>query len=553
MTEENVTNENIHQDEIIDLSEPTDIELGDNVTTVIEEPTTNIVEESSDITQVEDVCITSSTPKTLKENPHVTVDIKYKPEIKTTVKGSVGVMVDDELNPYAVDFLSLPNETISDLKSLEYTAKKDLQSQTRTAQGTLWASDVSRSSQYYNVDDRFDSSTTRENSEWKQSLDFEGKATRGGENSLGKFTPKLDGKQAVKAIRASCNLSNTITKPLYNSGIWISIDAPSDVDLLNLDRNISQHLNDFGYATMGLVYSNEMVYINKMVVDLAIKYISHSSLIDHNEVNLRKVISVHDIGLLAVYLGLLSYPNGYKTRRPCLNNPKTCTHVAERLMDLRNIIYIDNNRLSHEDKRFVTNPTKKRTVEEVLEYQQSVNSKTSKNVFTINDKMKVILQTPQMEGYENNGIDWINNINSIVDGSATRSKREREEAIMDFARISKARNYSHYIKEIVITINDEESVIDDPEAIKDAITELSGVIVDTTPEGEDVTAVDRIIDKIGEYIDDATVVVIAIAKYACRACGVLQSDGYDKHPDLITFDPVRVFFTLVGRKLEKVT
>lgn len=529
----------IFDNEVI-APEPISVDIDDFVSTSVDN--TNVDDTQVSIAEVK---------KTLEANSHVTCEPKYAAIKPAVVPGGGGDSID-------IDFLSLPNENTKELDSLEKISNKEVTSQVRTKEGIFWVQDMSRSSEFYNVEQRFDASVNRENSEWKQFLEYETKRVRGGENKLGENTPVMAGNQAVKAIRSALNLSNSITKPLWNSGIWVHIEAPSDLSLLNLDRTISHYLEDLGYKTLGLVYSNEMVYINNLVVELALDHITHSSLADHSVENLRKVISVHDIGLLASYLGLLSYPNGYKTRRPCVNSPTSCTHVFEGLLDLRNIWYVDNSRLTLEEKRFVIDSVAKRKVEEVLDYQSAINAKTNKNVFNINNRIRVVLQTPQHEGYAEHGSEWVTDIATMIDGStikSTTSAKARAEAIATFANASRARNYSHYVKEVIINNDEaEDSVIVDKAAIKDILTEFSSVILrEATEELPEQTAADLLIEKVGEYIDDATIVVIALPKFACPVCNAVQSDGYDLHPHLITIDPVRLFFTLVARKHAKVS
>lgn len=531
----------VPQEAPVDSLEPA-VEIVEN--TVYEIPVEEPIPVQKAESDIEEAVVTS-----LEPNLHVTYMERFAAVTPDKVKGFSGEA--DE-----VDFLSLPNEITADLEKFETVSNKEVSSQVRTVDGVNWIQDISRSAEYYNVEKRFEESVQREDSDWKQFVEHETKYHRGGENKLSDRTPTMNGSQAVKAIRSALNLSNSITKPLWNSGIWVHMEAPSDLALLNLDRAISHYLEDLGYKTLGLVYSNEMVHINNLVVNLAIDHITHSSLADHSPENLRKVISVHDIGLLASYLCLLSYPNGYKTRRPCINTPTSCTYVFEGLLNIKNIWYVDNNRLTVEEKRFVTDPKIKHTVEEILNYQSAINAKTKKNVFSINNNVRVVLKTPQIEGYSEHGNDWTVNIASMVDGSAIKtstSVKERNDAIGSFANVSRARNYSHYIKEIIISYPDsEDTVIDDTAAIKDSLTEFASVIIKEATEDEpEQTAADLLITKVGEYIDDATIVVIALPKYVCPHCNTVQSDGYDAHPHLITVDAVRIFFTLVARKSAK--
>lgn len=492
-----------------------------------------------------------------KPNVNIFIDHgKYPPYLPSKVAGQFPPS-SDEINCTTTNYIVLSNNSAADMEGLDKLSGKGAADQTISVEDKHWLFDTMRSAEFFTIDDRFTSSAKKAGSEWRQTLlGNEGNSIRGGVHRLESPQPTMSGASAVLAVRAALGMGTQITKPLYNSGIWCSFKALSEAEICEADRQINYYLSSLGYRSLGLVYSSEMVFISKIIMDLAISSIVDSNLAEHSEENLRKVISTLDIGLIAMYLGLTMYPNGYKMRRPCLNNPKSCHHVEELLLKLENNILVDNSRFNEETRKFLGNPNTKHTVAEILDYQDKLTLNVPGKTVKLTDNLSVVMTGSGIGRYEESSVKWINSITKLIDSSAIQgiTASQREAAIARNAQLTRARNYGHYISKIIIHYpNSEDTVIDDVETIETNMNDFASVNIPHPKHEEgEYTLADLIIDKVGEFIDNATVVITAIPRKQCPSCGVLQSDGYDLHPDVIVFDPVRTFFTLVGRKSELV-
>ena len=86
--------------------------------------------------------------------------------------------------------------------------------------------------------DVLDSALTREGSDWQQSVDYEGlqlKATRPTVQSA-KSGMQATSENAAMAIQRQMGLGTRVMIPLWHSGIWLTLNTPTDAALLNLER-----------------------------------------------------------------------------------------------------------------------------------------------------------------------------------------------------------------------------------------------------------------------------------------------------------------------------
>lgn len=62
---------------------------------------------------------------------------------------------------------------------------------------------------------------------------------------------------------------------------------------------------------MGLIFSNQASYINRVLFDLVLDCIYETNIKDYENENLRELISINDLPILAWALAYSIFPNGY--------------------------------------------------------------------------------------------------------------------------------------------------------------------------------------------------------------------------------------------------
>ena len=108
------------------------------------------------------------------------------------------------------------------------------------------------------------------------------KETRTIKNQLVKFNlPKdkiITGKMALLAVRSSIDMSGIYRCVLYHSGFSFTLDNIDSSDIVALEFNLTKHLNDLGYNSLGLTYGYLSVGLVRIVMQFLKKHIYECTL-----------------------------------------------------------------------------------------------------------------------------------------------------------------------------------------------------------------------------------------------------------------------------------
>lgn len=408
----------------------------------------------------------------------------------------------------------------------------------RGEEGRRWATFITEAAPHLMSGSSYDKSVTREDSLWKQGAEYEGvdlvakRPRLGGGDGSG----KLSGERALLRVTSATGLGAVVQIPLWYTGIWVTIKAPGDDELLELNRRIAQEKIRLGRDTSGMVFSNESVYITAMVVNFALRRVYDASVKDITLSNLKNIIKVNDIPSLVWGLLCTIYPGGYPLARPCTADPTRCQHVVKETLNITKLLWVDNRALNEKQRKHMARRVNSFSLDEIEAYQEE-HIRGVERTHRINDEVKLLLKVPTITEYEEAGYSWVDGIVEMVDGAFDVPLRgqERESYITEQARVSVMRQYAHWVDKIIVG----DDVIDDLETLEDIMNRWSS--------DEDITT--GFITRVGEMIDDSVVSLIAVPRYNCPKCN--HPSGVDhKHPHLIPLEMVRVFFTLLHQRLE---
>lgn len=392
---------------------------------------------------------------------------------------------------------------------------------------------------------------TREESLWRQSVPTGGENSmelRAGRPGFGerRGNAPLVGEEAIHFLQSMLGTGQLARIPLWHSGIWVDLKAPTEAQLLELDRRIANEKILLGRMTQGLAYSNMSVYHNSFLFNFALSMVFNCSVENFSVERLKELILLPDLPQLLWGLLLTIYPNGYRYHRPCISDPAKCTHVTEALLNISKLSWTDVNALTQGQRDHMKRRTAKFTDLELKNYrsQHRFNNKGTVAVKEVDgNKTTVELRVPTLGDYERSGFAWVESIVSGTDQAfgSQFNQEERNEYIMDQARVASLRQYAHWIERITLNpVSGEQQVIEDRATLESLVGQLTG----------DSVVFENLLEGVRVYINDATISQIALPNYKCPACQADQNDPEEaKHPHLIPLDVGAVFFTLLGQRV----
>lgn len=407
-------------------------------------------------------------------------------------------------------------------------------------EGQEWLMSLSRGVDHMMNGGSLNDSLSRDGSKWRQSYNVEG-------DELGIARPRLQSKEGGSVLsgeRALLRATNmlgmgaTIQVPLWHSGIWVTLRAPSDGALLELDRRISNEKITLGRHTSGMLFSNTMIYTQSFVVNFILAHIQDATVRDNSPEALRRMIRCTDIPTLIWGLVCTIYPNGYPFSQPCTVDPSKCLHVVKTTLSISKLSWTDNTALSEEQRRHMQKRNTKHTEEQIMAYQERHrfgNTETK----TITDDLRVVLEVPSIERYQEAGFAWVDGIAKMVEDSFGVSLKgeERDAYILDQGRLTALRQYSHWISRVEMG----DDSVEDRETIEALMGTFSSEDSVSTP----------IFEEVGKYIDRSTISLIGLPKYNCPECGGKVGDHDETHRHILPLDMVTIFFTLLDQRIYK--
>lgn len=449
-------------------------------------------------------------------NPNVELTREFTAPLKKPIVDEYVAVISSTLQEF--------NNTVEQLPNLDYT---------RSQAGKQWLQDVIAASALLLRGGALMSTTEREGTLWKQTVNCEGSEVSAGAPQIGeaKRGEIIEGEKALLRVNAMLGLGSLIQTPLWHSGLWITFKAPSESSLLELDRRIAAEKVTLGRATNGLIFSNHSIYITYHVVNFALAHMYECSMKDVTPERLKEVILATDIPSLVWGLILTIYPNGYPMKQPCIKNPDSCQHVFEAMLNVAKLSWTDNHALSPAQKKHMVNRKARHTLEALKEYQDAHDYQNRLGVVEVSPGVRMKLRVPTIAQHEASGFAWVDGIVKAADEAMGIDLRgqERDQYIQDQGRLTVLRQFGHWVDKIIVG---EDAIIEDRQTIEETLGSMT--------RNEEYS--DIITNAIGKYIDGTTISFIAIPKHSCPKCGTEQETVASKHPRLIPLDVMQLFF-----------
>lgn len=357
----------------------------------------------------------------------------------------------------------------------------------------------------------------------------------------------LKGERATLRMMSHLGLGSQVQAPLCHSGFSITFKPPSEAELVELDRMLSNDKIKFGRHTYGMVFSNTSVYVHERLIDFALDHIYETDLAGDIDTDLLKeLILCQDINtLLASFVGTM-YPKGFPYARSCSNNPEKCNYVDESKLNLRELWYVNRSVLTDQQKAHMSTwrPGSK-SIESVKEYQkQLLRLHPKRIVFNEgrDDEIAITLKSPNLKEYIDSGHRWITGIVDLVEDALSKESesRDRNNVIIRHGQSTAMRQYAHWVQSIEFDTNSVEDI--------DTIETNLNVI------SSDDYIRDRFLESVTDYINDTTFCIIGIPTFDCPKCGTTQKSHIELpyHTNIIPLDVVQVFIASLTQRIERI-
>lgn len=358
-------------------------------------------------------------------------------------------------------------------------------------------------------------------------------------------------------ISKATNTDVVISVPLYNSGIWLGIQSPSEPEIIQLQMLALENEIKLGASTAGLVYSNYSVLFRKYALDLAFANIKYSSVKVENYSILRELIDSTDENSIINAVSAGIYPTGVDRMVTCKNflrekNP--CTHSVQTKLHFDRLHYIDYSRLDEEALLHMSKKTpNSTTIAEVERYKERL-SKYKESIKTYKlpngEDLIVNYKVPNIKNSIMQGEFWTEKITMVVNNIITNSNKNVAEISDEMMKIyldsamktNLLGMYLHFISSMTISGETET----DYREINNVLSKLTKI--------DNIAA--AMINDITDLIKNSSLTIIGQTQYTCPKCKEVNDNNTVEagHPfkKIIPFNVLGVLFILGSLKYSTV-
>lgn len=446
-----------------------------------------------------------------------------------------------------VDIVVIPTAVRHKLEELleKVTDLVDTESPSRIK----WAEAVSESASGYVAGGVLDDAGSNETADWTNSPEYNGKELSAFEPVIRDVTgKKLSGDNAVTILKTKLGLGTKFSVPLWSSGIWVTLNTPSESDLLNLFIAIGNEKIEFGNSTAGTLFSNFGAVAHAQIAEFILDHLYATSCKGITADNLLEYVKISDFYTLVWGMTCAIYPNGFKYSTPCINNPEDCDYVATETIKPQFLLHVDKSKLTDKQLRHMSNRRPNSVdIEQVKNYQNTLEDNQSDFVTltTENDsKVTFEIKQPSVRDHLASGAMWVTSVVGLLEGILTEPEANDDESLIEkrknfirkHAILTKLREYSHY----VVGIEFFDNRIEDRPTIDASLDSLSS----------DEKLTESLLKEVKKYISKTTMSIVGIPEYDCPKCSTNQNPNpKERHPGIIPLDSLYYFFILTRRKV----
>lgn len=416
-----------------------------------------------------------------------------------------------------------------------------------TDEGYKWTAAILEALAHTMLENTPRKATEREGSVWTNTLKYGDHSLRGGQPKLQLPNRKLTNDETLLFLSHKANIGAPYDVFLPRSGIWVKIRTPTLTEIAALHTKLGQLKISLGAESKGAIYSNAQSLLLNIVTSLALSCVVASNYKFNTPTDLEHVIDVMDEPFLHHGLAAALYPDGFNYSHPCVADPTTCNHVEEAKLNMSTLTWYDKlcfseGQLQHISKRF--NPCSE---DDLKAYSEGFRINTSKIIRI--GQIGIRLAIPKIAHRRLCGDRWIDSIIDQTEGSFNEPVHgpQRGAYIERLKNITAARQFTHFVDKLY-TLSDDDS--EEPEEIpanEDIIERFLSDVV------SDQEYLDMFNNEVQDFINQSIVGIIALKNWNCPVCkSPAAKKFHERLPHLVPVDMLSTFFTLAGKKQNRV-
>jgi hypothetical protein len=407
---------------------------------------------------------------------------------------------------------------------------------TATQSGREWTDYLIRSLESAPGRDQWREALDREGSAWRQQIDSERGPLR-----MGALTFKnldgapLRGEKAVLQVRALIGLGAVIQVPLWHSGFHVSIKAPSESQMIELNRRLLDEKIVVGRTTNGLAYANTSSYITGPLLDFVMDYIYDFSLQEKDKDTVRSMIQAPDLPLLFWGLACSIWPRGFQYARPYIDPITKAEKILKERLMVSKLLWVDTKAFNAWQISHMANRNSGTMSAAMVQRYRAEFTIGQPRRVQLTDAVAVTLKVPSAVEYVSAGQKWIAEITKTVDDAFAEPAEDGRRAnyIVRQGQATAMRQYTHWVQ----SIEAGPSTISDMDTIESILNDLSS----------DDAIRSKFFEEVRKYIDDSSLAVIGTPAALHE-----EREALPRFPHILPLNVEHTFFTLLDQKVMQV-
>jgi len=347
--------------------------------------------------------------------------------------------------------------------------------------------------------------------------------------------------QAIKGERAIAYASGFAMDdqpyqiPCWHSGFYISINAPTVENVIELETKIQLKRIDYGRRTHGLIFAAESIYLEEAVMDLALSLIIGTTYPGGEE--LYRVIDQRDHPIIAAHLLHLMYPHGAPFKDDCLNPNKDCTYSRNVLLHFDKAVRVKYEALTEFGRQHMTQRKGLMKLADIEQYRQELNSRIGNTVLLSDGRVRLTLTAPTTEEAFTVTDGWIDSIVKRTNELFTNqfNNREYSNYIGRQAKAAELASYAHWVTQI--------DLIKPDGGVDSFITDKKTIIAMLARWSNNPDLRTQCIEGISSFIAKSSFVFFGVPRFDCPSCHY-KKPGNEHYPEIVPLEIFDLFFIL---------
>lgn len=394
--------------------------------------------------------------------------------------------------------------------------------------------------------------TEREDSKWTQGVygnDKENLVRPGRPSQKIEKNKRYSKEELLSYLSRKTGGGGTYDIMLPNSGLWLRLREPGLSEIVTLLTEIEENKVRVGMDTKGLAFGNATAVAANSITTLALNCAIAANINFNTPSDLEEHISILDEPILHYALAAVMYPDGFNYKVPCIANITNCSEVIDLKLNMSNVIWYDDLKFTKEQRKLLSRRFSRiSTLEEIAKYKDEFTIGEDK-IYWFNE-IGVKLTIPNLYQRRVYVDAWIESLVDMTGGTFNEGPDgpNRSAYINKLNEATKAMHFGQWVKGIYekdeSAENDEDQLItEDPEIIKEFLA--------NTLSKEEL--IEDFFEAVAKFSNESITGLVALPSHVCPSCNGKQGSVLnDRFPHLVPIDVIPVFFTLAGRKVQRI-